>query len=161
MLEWEVVKASGEHPVATPTQNSDLYWVLSGGGGGTYAVVVSMTARLFKDGQIASATLAFDVNSTGGVDEFWDAVGVFHEELQSIVDSEGVVGAYLLGNTGLTAYSITAPGHTSDTLSTLLSPMTSALVQSGTGSVTQQSLGLTLHKAGGGSTTCTPRRWRP
>ncbi len=26
ILEWEVVTGDGRHPVATPTQNSDLYW---------------------------------------------------------------------------------------------------------------------------------------
>lgn len=36
VLEWEVVTAEGIHLVATPTKNSDLYWALSGGGGGTY-----------------------------------------------------------------------------------------------------------------------------
>lgn len=41
VLEWEVVTASGQHIVATPNQNKDLYWALSGGGGGTYGIVVS------------------------------------------------------------------------------------------------------------------------
>lgn len=149
VLEWEVITASGEHLVATPTQNSDLYWALSGGGGGTYAVVVSMTSRLFEDGRSASATLSFSVDSTGGVDNFWDAVGVFHEELQSICDRHGVVAAYMITNTSLIVYSITAPDQTADTLSTLLVPMSSALVQSGTGSLTQQSLNLTFYEADG------------
>ncbi|KAK9418807.1 hypothetical protein SUNI508_14118, partial [Seiridium unicorne] len=39
----------GEHLVATPEQNSDLYWAMSGGGGGTYAVAVSMTTRQHAD----------------------------------------------------------------------------------------------------------------
>ncbi|KAI1185598.1 hypothetical protein F5B17DRAFT_432374, partial [Nemania serpens] len=38
VLEWEVVTVDGRHLVATPTQNADLYWALSGGGGGTFAV---------------------------------------------------------------------------------------------------------------------------
>lgn len=47
VLEWEVVTASGQHVVGTPTQNTDLYWALSGGGGGTYGIVVYMTIRMF------------------------------------------------------------------------------------------------------------------
>src|ERR1700712_2958713 len=43
VLEWELVTANGTHLIASPTQNSDLYWALSGGGPGTYGVVVSVT----------------------------------------------------------------------------------------------------------------------
>lgn len=32
VLEWEVVTTQGEHLIATPTENEDLYWALSGGG---------------------------------------------------------------------------------------------------------------------------------
>lgn len=34
VLEWEVVTPMGEHLFATPQQNIDLYWALSGGGDG-------------------------------------------------------------------------------------------------------------------------------
>lgn len=149
VIEWEVVTPEGEHLVANPTKNSDLYWALSGGGGGTYGVVVSMTARLFADGQISSATLAFDVGSTGGVEEFWDAVGVFHDELQRISDSDGVVGALLLTNASLTVFSITAPGHTAESLSALLQPMKSSLSRSGKATLTEQSMGMTVTQGSG------------
>ncbi len=46
VLEWEVVTADGSLTVASPSHDPDLYWALSGGGGGTYAVVVLMTARI-------------------------------------------------------------------------------------------------------------------
>ncbi|KAI0206592.1 hypothetical protein F4808DRAFT_644 [Astrocystis sublimbata] len=45
VLEWEVVTATGEHLAATPSHNSDLYWALLGGGGGTYAAVLSVTTK--------------------------------------------------------------------------------------------------------------------
>lgn len=35
-LEWEVVTPNGDHLIASPTQNTDLYFALSGGGGSTY-----------------------------------------------------------------------------------------------------------------------------
>lgn len=44
-LEWEVIDGNGQLLTASRTQNSDLYWALSGGGGGTYAVVYSLTAK--------------------------------------------------------------------------------------------------------------------
>jgi hypothetical protein len=135
VLEWEVVTASGQHVVATPTQNTDLYWALSGGGGGTYGIVVSMTIRMFADGQIATASLSFGVTATGGVDEYWEAVGVFVSHLQGLVDNNGVVSAFLISNDSLDVSSLMAPGHTSDELMTLLGPMISALEQTGAGTL--------------------------
>ena len=34
-LEFEVVTMQGEHLIASPTQNEDLYWALSGGVSGS------------------------------------------------------------------------------------------------------------------------------
>ncbi|KAI1288978.1 FAD binding domain protein [Xylaria venustula] len=59
VLEWEVVTADGTLLTATPTQHSDLYWALSGGGGGTYGAVVSMTVKLHKSMPTGSVTLSF------------------------------------------------------------------------------------------------------
>ncbi|KAJ8073819.1 hypothetical protein PM082_012097 [Marasmius tenuissimus] len=69
-LEFEVVTMQGEHLVASPTQNEDLYWALSGGGGGTYAVVLSVTTKVFPD---VPLTLAF-LNFSGIPSEvYWKA----------------------------------------------------------------------------------------
>lgn len=124
-LEWEVVTAKGEHLIATPTQNSDLYWALSGGGGGTYGVVVSLTTKLHPEGQVGGATFSF--NSSGiGLDAFWKAVDVFHASLGPIVD-DGSTFLYKLSNTSLTAFSVTSPNRTKEQVTTLLSPIMSAL----------------------------------
>ena len=59
ILQWEVVNANGTHLVASPSENEDLYWALSGGGGGTYGVVVCVTVKAFKDGTIGGAFLTY------------------------------------------------------------------------------------------------------
>ncbi|KAF2187938.1 FAD/FMN-containing dehydrogenase [Zopfia rhizophila CBS 207.26] len=56
-LEWEVVTANGTLVIATPTANEDLYWALSGGGGGTYGVVLSLTVKAYPDGVIGGASM--------------------------------------------------------------------------------------------------------
>jgi Berberine and berberine like len=124
-LEWEVVTAKGDYLIATPTQNSDLYWALSGGGGGTYGVVISLTTKLHPEGQVGGA--AFSFNSSGiGLDAFWKAVDVFQASLPAIVD-DGSTFLYQLTNSSLTAFSVTSPNRTKEQVTTLLTPLMSAL----------------------------------
>ena len=143
VLEWEVVTASGEHLVASPAQNTDLYWALSGGGGGTYGVVVSMTSRVFADGQIAIASLAFNVSTVGGVDKYWDAVSVFTSQLQPLVDDYGFEAEYVITNDSLDLFGMMAPGYTSDNLTKLIAPLMSSLAQTASG-LTAETLSLAV-----------------
>ncbi|MBT5435380.1 MAG: FAD-binding protein [Rhodospirillaceae bacterium] len=45
VLEFEVVTADGQMLVANAIQNSDLFWALRGGGGGTFGVVTKVMLR--------------------------------------------------------------------------------------------------------------------
>ncbi|KAI1138398.1 FAD binding domain protein [Hypoxylon sp. FL0543] len=120
ILEWEVVTANGTHLVASPSENEDLYWALSGGGGGTYGVVISVTVKAFKDGIVGGAFLSFD--KTGIADEaFWKGVEEFHSALPAIVDS-GATIVYSLNNDSFVVVPLTAPGKTEDEVSALLQP---------------------------------------
>ncbi|EFJ17116.1 hypothetical protein SELMODRAFT_115290 [Selaginella moellendorffii] len=47
VLEYEVVTADGRLVKANACQNTDLFWALRGGGGGTFGVVLSATHRTF------------------------------------------------------------------------------------------------------------------
>lgn len=120
VLEWEVVTVDGRHLTATPTQNADLYWALSGGGGGTtFGVVLSMTARLHIDGIVGGTLLSFN-DSTVGSEAYWNAVGSFHALLPAFLDG-GNSFTYSVGNTSLTAYG-TMPGANATEINRLLSP---------------------------------------
>ena len=46
LLEAEVVTADGRIRMANPCTNSDLFWALKGGGGGTFGVVTNLTLRV-------------------------------------------------------------------------------------------------------------------
>ncbi|TGO43169.1 hypothetical protein BHYA_0003g01230 [Botrytis hyacinthi] len=59
VLEWEVVTATGQHLIISPTHHADLYWALSGGGGGNFAVVLSVKVRAYNDGPVAGAAFLF------------------------------------------------------------------------------------------------------
>ncbi|OTA81898.1 hypothetical protein M434DRAFT_203397 [Hypoxylon sp. CO27-5] len=121
VLEWEVVTASGEHLIATPENNEDLYWALSGGGGGTYAVVMSMTARLHQDGPIGGGYLTFD-NRTVGNDTFWRAVGMFNQRLPAMMEDGGNTFAYSLASSAFGIYNLVAPNRSAADVRALLQP---------------------------------------
>jgi hypothetical protein len=127
VLEWEVMTANGKHLVATPTKHADLYWALSGGGGGTYGVVLSVTVKAFKDGVVGGASLSFNTSSISE-DTFWQAITTFHASLPAIVDS-GAGVLYSLENTSFIIIPITSPGSSKDDMTTLLQPFITALHQ--------------------------------
>ncbi|CAF4172789.1 unnamed protein product, partial [Rotaria sp. Silwood2] len=56
VLEYDVVIANGQRQTVSPCQNGDLFWALSGGGGGTYAIVLSAVIRTFPSPFIVAAT---------------------------------------------------------------------------------------------------------
>lgn len=85
-LECEVVPAGGKLVRAAPDENPDLYWALSGGGGGTYGIVLSLTVKAFPDGVVGGAL--FSMNSSGvDQDIWWQAVAKWHTYIPALVDS--------------------------------------------------------------------------
>lgn len=83
-LAWEAVTADGRVLTASPAENPDLYWALSGGGAGNYAVVLSVTVKAHPDARVSGASLS--VLST---DEtvLYDALEAFHVSLPAIIDA--------------------------------------------------------------------------
>ena len=58
VLEYDVVTADGQRQTVSACQNGDLFWALSGGGGGTYAVVLSVVLKTFPSPSIAAVTFS-------------------------------------------------------------------------------------------------------
>ncbi|KAL2173170.1 uncharacterized protein P884DRAFT_212792 [Thermothelomyces heterothallicus CBS 202.75] len=84
VLEWEVVTGDGRHIVATPEKNSDIYWAMSGGGGGSYGVALSMTARIYRDGPVLGPVLTFTAPDVGN-ETYWGAVDAFLKRLPGML----------------------------------------------------------------------------
>jgi len=57
-----IVTADGNHIISNAYRNSDLFWALRGGGGGTWGVVTSITYKTHPSTPFSSAS--FSVNST-------------------------------------------------------------------------------------------------
>ncbi|KAL9619780.1 MAG: hypothetical protein Q9160_005616 [Pyrenula sp. 1 TL-2023] len=119
VVEWEVITAQGEHLVATPSNNTDLYWALSGGGAGTFGVVLSMTTKIFPDGPIASGTLSF--NFTG--ESYWDTIGNLWAYLPQFVDGGPNTWDFNIGPTGFQTFAMTVPGKNATEVHQLLQPL--------------------------------------
>lgn len=124
-LSFEVVTADGRLVTASLNQNCDLYWALSGGGGGTYGVVVSMTAKAHPDTTVSGASIVFMAADTTA-DKFYAAIEAFHHELPSMVDS-GAMVVYYFSNAFFQIAPLTAYNQTSTQVKETLSAFMAAL----------------------------------
>lgn len=129
VLEWEVVTATADHVIATPSQNADLYWALSGGGPGTYGVVISMTIRVYEDGPVGGASLSFTSSNTSK-DTYWNAIAAWQSQLPAIVDA-GATAIYIMTPATFEIAAITAPGKSAAEVTTMLEPYTKQLTNLG------------------------------
>ena len=119
-LEFEVVTADGRHLTATPTnENADLYWALSGGGGGNYAVVLSIVVKAHADGPVAGANFTF-LNTNP--DNFWTAVLAWLKHLPVLDNIPGFKTVGTFTNDFFALDFATLPDATTADLSTALAP---------------------------------------
>ncbi|KAL2162840.1 hypothetical protein VTH06DRAFT_6676 [Thermothelomyces fergusii] len=128
-LEFEVVTAAGELLTASRTQNADLYWALSGGGGGNYGVVVSMTVKTFPDAVVGGATLAFYADENPAA-IFYGAIDAFHAALPDMV-SAGAMVVYYFTSTFFQVSPLTAYNKTAAEVEAMLSPFAAKLTAMG------------------------------
>ncbi|UNI15432.1 hypothetical protein JDV02_001967 [Purpureocillium takamizusanense] len=128
VLSFEVVTASGEHVVASRAEHSDLYWALSGGGGGNYGVVVSMTVRTHPDAKVSGASFA--ITTTDNTSSLYDAVDVFHEALPGMVDA-GAMVIYYFGQGFLQMPALTFFNKSTDETEKILRPFIDAVSAKG------------------------------
>jgi len=133
-LEWEVITANGTHLIATPTQNSDLYWALSGGGPGTYAVVLSLTSKVYPDAVFGGAGITI-LNANLSTDTFFEAVGLWESFQLDVVDAGGVATWFVVPF-GLIVNPLGLPGKTAAEVDKFLAPFVAKLASLG---VTQSS----------------------
>jgi hypothetical protein len=89
-LSFDVVTANGDLVTASATQNTDLYWALSGGGGGTYGVVVSLTVRAYDAKPVGGAAMQLLASSTTP-EKFAAAVSKFHQLMPAMIDAGAMV----------------------------------------------------------------------
>ena len=114
---------------ANREENADLYWALSGGGGGTYGVVTSLTARVHPDVPVSGANLTF-TNDGISQDTFYQAIATWHASLPKITDA-GAMAIFFYTNTSFSISPLTGPGISKTQMENLLQPFTAALEKLG------------------------------
>ena len=75
---------------ASATENTDLYWALSGGGGGTYAVVLSLTVKAYPAKQVGGAAMQLLASSTTP-EKYAAATAKLIELLPGMIDAGAMV----------------------------------------------------------------------
>jgi hypothetical protein len=129
VLEWEVVTAAGELVTANANTNSDLFWALRGGGGGTFGVVVSMTIKAFPDTFVSTA-YATVLNNGTNTDALYEAVDTFLQTLPGLVDA-GAYVVWVAAPFGFMLMPAVAPEVHQKELDSLLQPFTEKLTELG------------------------------
>ncbi|KKA27659.1 hypothetical protein TD95_001252 [Thielaviopsis punctulata] len=93
VLEWEVVTADGVLRRANRQENSDLFWALSGGGGGTFGVVMSVTVRSYEDAPIAGLGLQMSAAYTTQ-DNWYKIIAAFNQLVPQMTAKKAMVVYY-------------------------------------------------------------------
>ncbi|CAJ2508714.1 Uu.00g137400.m01.CDS01 [Anthostomella pinea] len=119
VLEWELVTPRGEYLLATPEHNSDLYWALAGGGGGTNGVVLGATFKAYPEGPVAGGEMVVQSANTTAL---FEAIGIWFHQGPSYVESSRNNIQFFVTNDTLTVLNFVMPDQNASSIDELLGP---------------------------------------
>lgn len=131
VLEWEVVLASGETVVASPSSEeyADLWWALSGGGGGTYGAVLSATVKAHEPLVLSTASLTV-VAPVDDAELYEKGIEVVLGHLLDFTDA-GLTAVWFASVEALALTPIYGPGLTKEDLDATIQPLLNDLAALG------------------------------
>lgn len=146
VLEWEVVDGTGRLLTASPEHNTDLYWALSGGGGGTYGIVSSVVVKLHQDMPITGVQLQFSLTDGSDTEGFRRAVAKYHELTPAITAApHHGMGIAQLTNASFSLTPLTLPNVSAAAARELLAPLVRELDGQDGEAAMDYSLNITEH----------------
>ncbi|KAL7919039.1 hypothetical protein ACQKWADRAFT_330092 [Trichoderma austrokoningii] len=97
VYEVEMVTPQGQVITANECQNTDLFWAVRGGGGGTFGVLTKVTVRTVPSKPMAvyDFTIEAKINSTA----YWDSVAYIVAQYPTLAESNIAAFTYLYPNT--------------------------------------------------------------
>lgn len=87
VLEVEVVLASGLVVTVNACENSDLFFALRGGGGGTYGIVLSTVVKAYPNSQIAVQHLAIGAFQATNISGLLDTIAILYSAIPDLMDT--------------------------------------------------------------------------
>lgn len=127
-LEFEVVDGLGNVLIANREEHSDLFWALSGGGGGTYGVVTRVTVKAYEAFPVTTDSLNFPMASISE-DVLHGAISSLHIAVSALVDLG--ISATTIFSSGYLANNLMAPNIPADEVDRILEPLITYLDQNG------------------------------
>lgn len=126
VLSIEVVTPDGRFVTASLTQNPDLFWALRGGGGSTFGVVVSVTAKVYPVLPVTVMTFSFATGGTVTSAAFWQGIRAYFDYFIKFTDA-GIYAYFSTFQTGPDSYAFGmapffAPKMTAVQLKALVAP---------------------------------------
>lgn len=92
IIEATIVTPHGDIVTANECQNSDLFWVIRGGGGG-FGVFRSLTVKIYPMPSLSTATVSTSARNGTSSTTFWKIIAGVHKDLLKLQDA-GVMGYY-------------------------------------------------------------------
>jgi len=126
VLAIELVTPDGRFVRASEDSNSELFWALRGGGGSTFGVMTSVTAKVYPVIPVSTMTFAFATSSNVSSTTFWKGVRAYFDHFVPFTDA-GTYAYFSVGLTGPDSYSFSmapffAPNMTASQMRTLVQP---------------------------------------
>ncbi|KAI8824010.1 uncharacterized protein EV422DRAFT_518598 [Fimicolochytrium jonesii] len=128
-IEFSVITANGNEVIANECQNTDLFWALRGGGGGTFGVVASATVKTHPSPKTGAAIGS--ISSAGAADPRAAGKALLQRliDIQPALDKAGVSGYYSLTPVSV-LYILYHPNGTNATIAEALKPLTEFVASS-------------------------------
>ncbi|KAK6595023.1 hypothetical protein H4I95_10381 [Botrytis cinerea] len=96
IIEASLVTPAGEILTANEKQNTDIFWAIRGGGGGTFGVIFNMTLKAYPEPSLTTLALNISGKNATSTEVWWNVIAG-HLGVVPQAQDKGVHGYFTLG----------------------------------------------------------------